>query len=314
MLAYVAKRVTLAIIVIFTVIAAMFVMMHAVPGDPVRSALGPRASEAMIEAYRIKLGFDLPIWEQLLRYYGAILRGDLGQDVISGTPVLRVILSQLPDTLMLIAGAMSVAVIPGIYLGVVAASRRGGAFDRVSSVLAVSVMAVPSFVIAIYLLLIFSISLGWFPAIGAGEGVAGKLQRLVLPSIALGLAWIGYLSRILRASMLEVMAENHVRTARAFGISRRKIMHDYVLRIAILPTITVLGMGIGQMISGAVFAEIVFGRPGVGKLVYDAIANRNYPIVTGTVLVTTTFFVLIGLIADLLIAFLDPRVRNVITR
>lgn len=314
MLSYIARRVTLAIIVILTVIAAMFVMMHAVPGDAVRTALGPRASEAMVEAYRAKLGLDQPVWVQILRYFGAILRGDLGQDAISGTPVLQVILSQLPDTLYLIAGAMLVAVIPGIHLGVVSATHRGSLFDRVTSVLSVSVMAVPSFVIAIYLLLIFSIRLGWFPAIGSGDGLADKLHRLVLPSIALGLAWIGYLARILRASMLEVMAENHVRTARAFGISQRRIMYDYVLRIAILPTITVLGMGIGQMISGAVFAEIVFGRPGVGKLVYDAIANRNYPIVTGTVLLTTGFFVLVSLLADLLIAFLDPRVRNVISR
>ncbi|NGM47495.1 ABC transporter permease [Rhodobacter sp. SGA-6-6] len=314
MLSYIARRVTLAIIVILTVIAAMFVMMHAVPGDAVRTALGPRASEAMVEAYRARLGLDQPVWVQILRYFGAILRGDLGQDAISGTPVLQVILSQLPDTLYLIAGAMLVAVIPGIHLGVVSATHRGSLFDRVTSVLSVSVMAVPSFVIAIYLLLIFSIRLGWFPAIGSGDGLADKLHRLVLPSIALGLAWIGYLARILRASMLEVMAENHVRTARAFGISQRRIMYDYVLRIAILPTITVLGMGIGQMISGAVFAEIVFGRPGVGKLVYDAIANRNYPIVTGTVLLTTGFFVLVSLLADLLIAFLDPRVRNVISR
>ncbi len=314
MLSYIARRVTLAIIVILTVIAAMFVMMHAVPGDAVRTALGPRASEAMVEAYRARLGLDQPVWVQILRYFGSILRGDLGQDAISGTPVLQVILSQLPDTLYLIAGAMLVAVIPGIHLGVVSATHRGSLFDRVTSVLSVSVMAVPSFVIAIYLLLIFSIRLGWFPAIGSGDGLADKLHRLVLPSIALGLAWIGYLARILRASMLEVMAENHVRTARAFGISQRRIMYDYVLRIAILPTITVLGMGIGQMISGAVFAEIVFGRPGVGKLVYDAIANRNYPIVTGTVLLTTGFFVLVSLLADLLIAFLDPRVRNVISR
>lgn len=314
MLSYLARRVTLSITVVLVVVAAMFVMMHAVPGDAVRTALGPRASEVMVEAYRFKMGLDQPVIVQISRYFGAIMRGDLGNDAISGQPVLQIILSQLPDTLYLIAGAMLVAVLPGIYLGVTSATHRGGVFDRITSVLSVSVMAVPSFVIAIYLLLFFAIRLGWFPAIGAGETFAEKMHRLVLPSIALGLAWIGYLARILRASMLEVMAENHVRTARAFGISRNRIMYDYVLRIAILPTITVLGMGVGQMISGAVFAEIVFGRPGIGKLVYDAIANRNYPIVTGTVLLTTVFFVMVNLIADLLIAALDPRVRNVISR
>ncbi len=314
MLSYLARRVFLAFTVVLVVVAAMFVMMHAVPGDPVRSALGPRASEAMVEAYRIKMGLDQPIWVQITRYFSAMVQGDLGSDAISGEPVLRLILTQLPDTLYLICGAMLVAVVPGVYLGALSATHRGGTFDRITSVLSVSVMAVPSFVIAIYLLLIFSIQLGWFPAIGSGEGLQDKLVRLVLPSFALGLAWIGYIARILRASVLEVMEENHVRTARAYGMPKNQIMRQYILRIAILPTITVLGMGIGQMISGAVFAEIVFGRPGVGKLVYDAIANRNYPIVSGTVLVTTAFFVLVNLAADLLIALLDPRVRNAVSR
>lgn len=314
MLSYLARRILLSVAVVLTVIAALFAMMHAIPGDAVRTALGPRASEAMVEAYRVKMGLDQPVLVQIWRFFSTILQGDLGSDVISGVPVARIILAQLPDTLYLVAGAMVVAVAPGIWLGVMSATHRGSLFDRVTSVLSVSVMAVPSFVIAIYLLLIFAIHLSWFPAIGAGEGFADRLHRLVLPSVALGLAWIGYIARILRASMLEVMGENHIRTARAFGLSERRIMFDYVLRIALLPTITVLGMGIGQMLSGAVFAEIVFGRPGIGKLVYDSIAARNYPIVVGTLLVTTGFFVLVNLIADLLIAFLDPRVRNVVSR
>lgn len=314
MLTYMLKRIVLSVAVVFTVIAALFVMIHAVPGDPVRIALGPRASEALVAAFRERLGLDQPMLVQLMKFYGSILRGDLGSDVISGASVLKIILSQLPDTLRLIAGAMVVAVVPGILLGVFSAIYRGSLLDRLTSILSVSVMAVPSFVIAIYLLLFFSIRLGWFPAIGAGTTPLDTLWRLVLPSLALGLAWIGYTARILRASMLEVMEENHVSTARAFGISERKIMFNYVLRIAILPTITVLGLGIGQMLSGAVFAEIVFGRPGIGKLVFDAIVARNYPVVTGTVLVTTVFFVIVNLVADLLIAWLDPRVRNDLAR
>ena len=310
MLNYMLKRVALSLVVIVTVIAALFVMIHAVPGDPVRIALGPRASETLIAAYRERMGLDQPMLVQILKFYAAILHGDLGQDVISNTPVLTVIMAQLPDTLRLIGGAMLVAVIPGILLGVLSAIHRGSLMDRMTSILSVSVMAVPSFVIAIYLLLLFSIQLGWFPAIGAGRTAPDIIWRLVLPSLALGLAWIGYTARILRASMLEVMEENHVSTARAFGMPERRIMFNYVLRIAILPTITVLGLGIGQMLSGAVFAEIVFARPGIGKLVFDAIIARNYPVVTGTVLVTTIFFVFVNLLADLLIAWLDPRVRN----
>jgi peptide/nickel transport system permease protein len=164
--------------------------------------------------------------------------------------------------------------------------------------------------VAVYALLIFSIQLRWFPAIGAGDGFWDMLYHLVLPSLALGLGWVGYIARMLRASILEVQGENHVRTARAFGLSENKVIFDYVLRIAILPTVTVLGIGIGQMLSSAVFAEIVFARPGIGKLVYDAILTRNYPIVSGTVLVTTFFFVIVNVIADLLITWLDPRVRH----
>lgn len=310
MIGYALKRLALSAAVVALVVAALFVMIYAVPGDPVRVALGPRASEALIAELRERMGLDSPIWMQIGLFYWSLLQGDLGRDVISGEPVLRIIMAQLPDTMRLIAGAMMVAIVPGIALGVLSATHRGSLLDRLTSLFSVSVMAVPSFLIAIYLLLVFSIQLGWFPAIGAGRGGFDTLWRLVLPSLALGLAWIGYTARILRASVLEVMGESHVRTAHAFGLSQQKIMYDYVLRIAILPTITILGIGFGQMLSGAVFAEIVFGRPGIGKLVYDAIVARNYPIITGTVLVTTVFFVLVNLAADLLIAWLDPRVRH----
>ncbi|MEO4001251.1 ABC transporter permease [Mesorhizobium sp. CAU 1732] len=310
MIGYALKRLALSAAVVALVVAALFVMIYAVPGDPVRVALGPRASEALIAELRERMGLDSPIWMQIGLFYWSLFQGDLGRDVISGEPVLRIIMAQLPDTMRLIAGAMVVAIVPGVALGVLSATHRGSLLDRLTSLFSVSVMAVPSFLIAIYLLLVFSIQLGWFPAIGAGRGGFDTLWRLVLPSLALGLAWIGYTARILRASVLEVMGESHVRTARAFGLSQQKIMYDYVLRIAILPTITILGIGFGQMLSGAVFAEIVFGRPGIGKLVYDAIIARNYPIITGAVLVTTVFFVLVNLVADLLIAWLDPRVRH----
>ncbi|MCL3883391.1 ABC transporter permease [Marivita sp. GX14005] len=307
---YFLKRLGLAVIVVLIVIAVLFVMTYAIPGDPARVALGPRASEELVAEFRERIGLDRPILVQMGNFYLSLFQGDLGRDAISGEPVLRILLSQFPDTLYLVLGAVIVAVVPGILLGIMAARHRGSLLDRVTSVISVSVMSVPAFVIAIYLLLVFSIQLGWFPAIGAGEGFWDKLHRLVLPSLALGLAWIGYVARILRASILEEMNESHVRTARAFGLPENRIMYDYVLRIAILPTITVLGIGIGHMLSGAVFAEIVFARPGIGKLVFDAIISRNYPLVTGAVLLTTVFFVFVNLLADLLIAWLDPRVRH----
>ena len=232
--------------------------------------------------------------------------------MLSGRPVLDVVLEQLPYTLALIAGGISWSVALGIPLGCWAAIKRGSLADRLVGVLSVAVIAVPSFVVAIYALLIFAVTLQWLPAIGAGEpgDLGDQLVHLILPSLAVGLGWVGYIARMVRASMLEVLEASHIRTARAFGLPERMITFRYALTIAILPTITLLGVGIGQMLSSAVFAEIVFARPGVGKLVYDAILTRNFPLVTGAVLVTTVFFVLINLIADLIVGALDPRVRS----
>jgi peptide/nickel transport system permease protein len=176
----------------------------------------------------------------------------------------------------------------------------------------VGTIAIPSFVVALYSLLIFAVWLKWLPAIGAGkEGDwMDQLSHLLLPSLAVGLGWVGYLARLVRASMLEVLGENHIRTARSFGLKENTIVLGYALRLAILPTVTLLGVGIGNMLSGAVFAEIVFARPGVGKLIYDSVITRNYPMVMGSVIMTTIVFVLFTTAADLISAFLDPRIRE----
>jgi peptide/nickel transport system permease protein len=226
--------------------------------------------------------------------------------------VLQVVLEQLPFTLALIVGGISWSVLLGVPLGCIAAVKRGGFVDQVIGVLSVAVIAVPSFVIAIYSLLVFAVALQWLPAIGAGEpgDLASRLRHLILPSLAVGVGWVGYIARMVRASMLETLEASHIRTARAFGLTERSITYTYALRIAILPTITLLGVGIGHMLSSSVFAEIVFARPGIGKLVYEAVSVRNYPIVTGAVLVTTIFFVVVNVAADIVIGALDPRVRS----
>jgi peptide/nickel transport system permease protein len=176
----------------------------------------------------------------------------------------------------------------------------------------VGAIAVPSFVVAIYSLLVFAVALKWLPAIGAGQegDMVSQLEHLILPSLAVGLGWVGYIARLVRASMLEVLGENHIRTARAFGLPERSIIYSYALRLAILPTVALLGVGIGNMLSGAVFAEIVFARPGIGKLIYDAVITRNYPVVMGSVIVTTVLFVICTTVSDLVAAALDPRIRE----
>lgn len=311
MFRYALKRLGLGMIIVSVAMVMLFAMIFLIPGDPASVALGPRATPEMIAALRARMGLDQPIWIQFFNFYTSVLRGDLGVEVLSGRRVFDVVFEQLPYTLALIAGAISWSVLLGIPLGCVAAVRRGGFVDRVVGVLSVAVIAVPSFVIAIYSLLIFAVALRWLPAIGAGEpgDLASQLKHLILPSLAVGLGWVGYIARMVRASMLETLEASHIRTARAFGLTDSRITYSYALRIAILPTITLLGVGIGHMLSSAVFAEIVFARPGIGKLVYEAISVRNYPIVTGAVLVTTVFFVVVNVLADIVIGALDPRVR-----
>lgn len=316
MIRYTLRRLVLAAVIVSLAMAILFAMIYMIPGDPAAVALGPRATPAMREALAARMGLDQPVWIQFWNFYTGVLGGDLGTEVLSERPVFDVVMEQMPFTLALIAGGIGWSVALGIPLGCMAAVRRGGFADRIIGILSVAVIAVPSFVIAIYALLIFAVELKWLPAIGAGEpgNIGDQLRHLILPSLAVGLGWVGYIARMVRASMLETLAAGHIRTARAFGLPERTIVYTYALRIAILPTLTLLGVGVGQMLSSTVFAEIVFARPGVGKLVYDSIIVRNFPVVTGTVLVTTAFFVLVNLAADILVGGLDPRVRSSFNR
>jgi peptide/nickel transport system permease protein len=311
LLAYGVKRVGLAIVITAVALVMLISMIQLIPGDPAAVLLGPLATPELRESFRAEMGLDQPVIVQIARFFGRVVTGDLGTDVLTRRPVAVTVLEQMPFTLALIATGIGWAALIGIPLGCFAAVNRGSLADRVIGVLSVSMIAIPSFVIAIYSLLFFSVKLGWFPTIGAGDpgDLGDQLHHLVLPSLAVGLGWVGYLARMVRASMLEVLAENHIRLARAFGLAESTITYRYALKLAVIPTVVLLGIGVGHMISGAVFAEIVFARPGVGRLIYDAVITRNYPVVIGGVMITTAFYVLCTLIADLVAAWLDPRVR-----
>jgi peptide/nickel transport system permease protein len=311
MLTYSVKRIGLALVIMLVAMTMLFSMIYVVPGDPASIALGPRATPEMKAQLIARMGLDQPLPVQLANFIGGVARGDLGVDVWSNRSVAAIILDALPHTLALTALGLGWSVALGIVLGCFSATHPGSWLDRAIGVLSVSAIAVPSFVVALYSLLVFAVALRWLPAIGAGEaGDPGdQLRHLILPAFAIGLGWVGYIARLVRASMLEVMGENYIRTARAFGLPERRIVYRYALTVAILPTVALLGVGIGNLLSGAVFAEIVFARPGIGKLIYDSVLNRNYPVVMGAVLVTTMLYVLATLIADLLAALLDPRVR-----
>ncbi|CDX60392.1 Binding-protein-dependent transport systems inner membrane component [Mesorhizobium plurifarium] len=313
MLAYAVKRIGLGLLILVLVMVAMYAAVFLVPGDPATVALGPRATPELKRLLIERMGLDQPVWWQIVEFFRNALTGNLGYDVWSNRPVSTLVLEALPNTLVLGLTALAVALLIGVPLGCLSVMRRGTAADAAIGVLSVGVIAVPSFVVAIYSLLLFAVTLRWLPAIGAGDAgdFFSQARALVMPAAAIALGWIGYIARMVRASMMEVMGEPHIRTARSFGLPEWKIVSKYALRIAIIPTISLVAVGLGSILSSAVFVEAVFARPGIGKLITDAVSTRNYPVVMGTVLIMTAIYVSITIAVDLLIARLDPRVRDV---
>ena len=311
MFVYLVKRIMLGVLIVIMAVTLLFCMIHLVPGDPARIILGPRATPEMIANISLQMGLDKPLPMQILTFFGNILQGDLGMDVITNRPVAETVFGQLPYTLSLILTAIIAAMLIGIPLGCYSAFNRNSLADRVTGVISVACITAPAFVVALYSLLIFAVTLKWFPAVGAGDrgDFWDQVSHLVLPAFAIGLSWVGYLSRLVRASMLEVLGENHIRTARAYGIPESTVVYRYALKLAVLPTVTVIGVGMGFLLSAALFTEIVFARPGIGKLIYDSITTRNYPVVMGSVLISTVLFVISTTLSDLVNAWLDPRIR-----
>jgi len=312
MLFYVVKRLGLSLAVVVAVILVLFSLLHLIPGDPATIALGPRATPEAVQRYAEKMHLDEPVAVQFLIYIRNAATGDLGVDVFSDRSVAGIVMGQMGFTVVLVAAGLTWAMLVGVPLGCFSAVRPNTLLDRVTGALSVGTIAVPSFLVSIWSLLVFAIMLGWLPAIGAGEpgDIGDQLAHLVLPAFAVGLGWVGYLARMVRASMLEVLGENYIRAAHAFGLRPRRIVYRYALRVAILPTITLIGMGFSGLLSGAVFAEVIFARPGVGKLIFDSVLNRNFPVVQGAVLLTTSLYIVITLLSDLMVAWLDPRVRE----
>jgi peptide/nickel transport system permease protein len=309
--AYVLKRLGMAVIVVVLLMVFLGVIVHLVPGDPVKTLLGPRASEDLAQTVREEMGLDDPVPVQVYDFMKNAVQGDLGSDFVSHVTVTSLIGEVLPHTLILAAAALGLAALIGIPLGIFASTRPNSIGDRMAGIVSISLITVPAYVAGLFLLLIFSVELGWLPAIGTGDfsDPVDYLKHLALPAIALSLAWIGYLARLVRTSMFEVLNQNYIRTAQAFGLHDRRIYYKYALKNAIIPTVAVLGVGLGTLMGGAVFIEIIFNRAGLGTLIRDSIENRNFPIVRGSVLVIAVLFVLANLLADLSYRLLDPRVR-----
>ena len=312
MLIYFLKRIGLSALIIWLAILTLFAMLNMIPGDPVSIALGPRATPEVQAAYAAKMHLDKPVLTRFFIFFGNVLSGDLGTDVFSNKSVSLTILEQLPHTIALAVSAIAWSALLGIPIGCLSAVRPNSWLDRITGIVSIGTITVPAFLVSIWAILFFAIYLDLFPVIGAGDegDVLDLARHLVLPSFAVGLGWVGYLARMVRASMLEVMGENYIRSAKAFGLKNRTVVYRYALKVAILPTITLMGVGFGVLLSGTVFAEIIFARPGVGKIIYDMVLNRNFPVVQGAVLVTVVMYVAVTLAADLAVSLLDPRVRE----
>ena len=312
MLLYSLKRIGLALVIIFFAMLVLFSLIHLIPGDPVSIALGPRATAEIQAKYAERMGLNDPFIVQYLKFMWNALQGDLGNDVFTDRPVTQTVLSQMKFTVILAIAGLGWAALLGIPLGCLSAVQRNSFLDKFTGVLSVGTIAIPSFVVSIWALLFFAVMFKLFPVIGAGKSgdLLDQIWHLILPAFAIGLGWVGYLARIVRASMLEVMGENYIRAAKAYGLPNSAVVYRYALKVAILPTVTLLGVGMGNLLSGAVFAEIIFARPGVGKLIVDMVMTRNFPVVQGAVLLTSMLYVFMVTITDLLAASLDPRVRK----
>lgn len=312
MLSYAVKRLGLSALICIVAMIMLFAMIRAIPGDPATLMLGNRATPEAVARIHAEMGIDRPVVAQIGLWFGRLATGNLGIDVWSQRPVTQIVLEALPATLALIVAGIGWAVLLAVPLGCYSALRPNSLLDKLTSVVSVGAISIPPFVLAIYALLAFAVHLGWFPVLGGGEpgDIGDQIWHLVLPAFAVGLGWVGYLARLVRGSMIEVMAENHVRTARAMGLPERRVLLHYGLRLAIIPTVTMLGISVGGLLSSAVLIENVFSRPGLGTLIANAASARNFPLVQGGVFVSVVLFVIATPVSDLIVAWLDPRVRD----
>ena len=313
MIAYIIRRLLATIPVMAVVAIFVFLLLRLSPGDPAALIAGDDATSAQIANIRQQLGLDLPIWQQFFMWVGGLLRGDLGTSVFSNMPVTTLIAQRLEPTLMLMLATLVVAISFAIPLGVVAAWKARTSIDRGVMLFSVLGFAIPVFVAGYVLIYVFSIQLRWLPVQGyrpLSQGLWQSIQSLILPAVALGTTYVALIARITRASMLEVLSQDYIRTANAKGLATTRVLLLHALKNASVPIVTVIGIGIALLISGVVITETVFNIPGLGRLTVDAVLKRDYPIVQGLILLFAATKVIINLMIDLSYAFLDPRIRH----
>ncbi len=312
MIGYILRRL-LSMIPVMTVVAiTVFLMLHLAPGDPAALMAGDNATSDTIDAIRRKLGLDEPLWKQFLIWVWNLLHGDLGQSLFWTQSVASLIGQRAEPTISLALTTISFAVVLAVTMGVAAAANAGSYIDRFVMGFAVLGFSLPVFVVGYLLIFLFAIELKWLPVQGytpIAEGLIPWARNLVLPSIALGMAYVALIARITRASMLDVLAEDYIRTARAKGVAPAKELVKHALKNAAVPIATVIGIGVALLIGGVVITETVFNIPGIGRLVVDAIQRRDYPIIQGVIILFSGIYVLVNLAVDLSYTLFDPRIR-----
>src|SRR5881296_1384959 len=309
----IAHRLLATIPVLLLVTAGVFALLHLTPGDPIDAMMAESVDSTAKDALRRELGLDRPIPVQYAAWMGRLLRGDLGRSIRNGEPVLENVSRRLRPSLELTFFAMTISLVVAFPVGIVSAIRRNTVLDRAGATFALFGICMPNFLLALLLIFFFGVTLRWLPISGytdpLEEGWNG-LRSLVLPAVTLGLALAAVVTRTLRSSVLEAITEDYVRTARAKGLSEWRVIRAHVLKNALIPVVTVLGLQLGTLIGGAVITEYVFALPGVGRLVVDAVFARDYPLVQGVVLLIAIGFILSNLVVDVLYGWIDPRIRS----
>ncbi|WP_182422221.1 ABC transporter permease [Aureimonas sp. ME7] len=311
MIGFVLRRLGFAAITLAAVLTLVFFVVRVLPGDPTLVILGDQASTQAITLLRERLGLDQPVWMQYLTFIGGVAGGNLGTSLVSGRPVLQEVLNVLPHTLQLTALALIMGVALGLPAGVWAAANRNRIPDYVTRVVSLLGLSAPAFVSGIVLLLVFAIMLRWFPVISGGRG-ATLLDRgrdIFLPALNLALIMAAYVTRVTRSSMLEVLSQDYVRTAMAKGASNTAVIWRHALRNCLIPVVTVVGLYLGILIGNSVLTEIVFNRPGLGRLIVGALNQRDYAMLQGLMVIYTLIVVLVNLATDLVYGLIDPRVQ-----
>ncbi|MEM9224486.1 MAG: ABC transporter permease [Pseudomonadota bacterium] len=311
MTSFIIKRLAFAVVTLFGVLTIVFFIVRVLPGDPALVILGDQASQEAIQALRDRLGLNAPLYVQYFAFLGDVIAGDWGTSLVSGRPVIEEILKVLPATVELTVVSLVLGAVVGIPLGVWSAVRRNKLTDYVIRVASLLGLSLPAFVSAILLLIAFAIQLRWFPVISSGQGetFGERMRDLALPAINLGLIMAAYITRVSRSAMLEVLNQDYVRTAEAKGLAFGIIIWRHCLRNALIPVVTVVGLYLGILIGNSVLTEIVFNRPGLGKLIVGALNQRDYTMLQGMMVIYTLIVVLVNLITDLVYGVIDPRIQ-----